>query len=382
MILERMRKTSNEKAIKDVEKQLAKGKVSDKARSEISEFYRTNRQKVVAIEDSISRLEALKKKEGVIACMRKSFPEKSKTIPVRMLTFTDTILNTSWRPAIFLKSSEVASDFSDASKGWEWLKQESSQYKDESYPVDVSYYYYPSHPEFKVKEEHSWRDPEYVVYDAKGSLVAIPMFRRGVLRMAVEPLKLKIQAYAYNNNDLNIQSDDAHAKHYVKVQTGLEKLTAKEKQASERAQTQLANAILGSMRADMKYGSNSRKAKAIGRKNAGKAVAALGSSDFYDDKGYRWLDEIEKIYDAKLASPYSFERVDDTTFRSIYVDRNGNGLFEVIVKYVTDGEPFTYKEQFTVNSLAGQHFFTSEEVGQYNDLISRCGSAKNASEIN
>lgn len=370
MILEKVRSNSNtEKDAKDIEKQLAKGKLSAKAKPYINEFYRNVEKDKVDIQKTISGLENLRERKGVVVCMRSSFPNRE--IERRMISITDTLINLSWRPALYLNSSayEIASyDKNEVAKGWEWAMSKDNREEYEKFPVPVSYYFSDSHPQYRIINKENEDNENWIIFDNNGGLVAVTNFIPDYELTRDEGLEKLILAHAYKNNELDIQSYSDHTKHYVKVQSGLEKLTAKEKAAQERASSALANAFLNSMKANMAYGKNSKKAKAVGRKSASQAARSLiSNSNFYDELGYRWVDEVKGKYKSRIRNPYKTSRVDNTTFRSIYVDKEGNGIFELITTYQS-GSPYKCKKTFTINSLAGKSYFTPEEVKEYNDL--------------
>lgn len=376
IIVERMKKANDLKGAKDVEKKLAKKKLSSKAMPYIKEYLVESATKRQHCRDTAAKLQKLKEEKGVIECVRASFPNQE--VESRKIEVVDTILNSAWRPGLFmsrqlkLKNGEgiYSPDDEAIIAGWEWLSTESAESKSQNYPVSVEYYLYSSHPEFKVVKNTAWYKPEYVVYDSEGQLVSIPKYDETKLSMRLESLQKAMRAYAYQNNEMDIRKAGAHTQHYVKVQSGLEKLTAKEKQASERASTAIANAMLGSMNASMKYGSNSRKGKAAQRKSAAQLMGVLASgSDFYDESGAGWLEDIDTKYDEIFPLPYKLERTGDTSFRLTYVDSEGKGKFEILTEFKSGAKPFSYKTNYTVNSISGQSFFTSEELAKYQQLM-------------
>lgn len=381
MLLELLKSNNgNPKEIKDIEKKLAKGKLSDKIKPYIQSYYRESGSLKQIIKDTMSQLELLKRNKGVIETMQQAYPDNQ--IETRMMKVKDTVLNSSFRPALYVNRETVKlfpddemnpektmdKDKCDIRKNWEWVLNNEFPEKSESFPVSVIYSYSEKYPDYRFVNIASISQPEWIICDNKGNLIAIPEFTNEALSMYDNELKESLLAYAYKYNMRDIQNYDAHTQHYVKVQSGLESLTTKEKQASERASTNLANAFINSMKANMKYGQGSKKAKAVGRESAKKIVGTLLSgSDFYDDLGYRWVEEITGMYESKLTRPYRTERVNNTTFRSVYADDNGDGLFEIITEYLTDS-PYRYKLKHTVKSLSGTHIFSPEDVILYNTL--------------
>lgn len=122
------------------------------------------------------------------------------------------------------------------------------------------------------------------------------------------------------------------------------------------------------MRAESRYGKNSRQAQAAARKGAAQLFGALSGSKFYDDKGYRWLEEVKSVYDDKIQQPYQLERIDNTSFRLTYASENGEGEFEIIAKYTNGKQPYTYVVNYTVNSINGKRLFNSEDIVRYEEL--------------
>lgn len=369
IILEQMKPHRNyEKDAKDIEKKLAKGKLSKKAKPYINEVCKNIEKRKVKIQEEISALEHIKDKEGVVKCMKSIFPDKK--IKENMISIKDTIINLSWRPAIYLNSSSkhvVSHDEKEIVKGWEWAMSENNKEMSEQFPTPVSYYFSNSYPEFRILKPRFGDNENWIIYNKKGELMAVANFRLDEMPSDSKFEKIML-AHAYKNNDLNIQSYSDHTKHYVKVQSGLEALTAKEKKAQERGASALANAYLSSMKANMAYGKNSRKAKAVERKSAAQAFGAMFSnSNFYDELGSRWIDEVKGKYKSSTRHPYKTMRIDNTTFKSVYVNKEGKGLFEIITKFEPDG-PYKSKKQYTINSLADKQYFTPEEVKEHNKL--------------
>lgn len=393
MLLENIKSNNNSvKDAQDIEKKLGKGKLSDKAKPYIQEYYRESGKLKQNVKEKMARLQALNKEKGVVECMLISYPEKQ--IERRMVSFRDTVLNLSWRPWVHVNGKKAAVNSDDEfnpfktayddekkiKRNWEWALNEKNPEASEQFPVSVDYSYSDKHPDLRIVSPHGTLDRDVAIYDKKGNLVAIPLFSASFLTMGDENLAKNILAYAYRNNELDIKNCSAHAQHYVKVQSGIEQLTAKEKQASERASTALANALLNSMKADMKYGKNSRKAKAAGRKNAGKAVGALlSNSDFYDDSGYRWISQVKSNYNDLLKRPYKTERISDTAFRTVYVGKDGKGLFEIITEYKPT-KPYHHIQTYTIRSLSGTRFYSTEDLESYKGLISERNSRKNTNK--
>ena len=145
-----------------------------------------------------------------------------------------------------------------------------------------------------------------------------------------------VARFAYENNDHDIQSYDAHTLHYVRNQLELEEPTAKEKAESKAAANRIANAVGNYYSDNMKYGSRTKKGRQAQYNNAGNIVGALLSaqSSSYSSTGKNWFDQI--VLDYFEVYVFERERIDGLTFRSVYADKDANPLFEIIVRYEED----------------------------------------------
>ncbi|MDE6769812.1 MAG: hypothetical protein K2J78_08845, partial [Muribaculaceae bacterium] len=65
------------------------------------------------------------------------------------------------------------------------------------------------------------------------------------------------------------------------------------------------------------------------------------------------------------------ERIDDTTFRNVYVDKEGKGLFEIIIRYTTNEKPYYVKFTTKLNPIPEMRVFTQKDLDLYNELVSK-----------
>lgn len=105
----------------------------------------------------------------------------------------------------------------DNDDDWKWLSEEEPDYKTDTYPIFLNYYYYPSHPQYK--------EVGYHVYDNNGRLVraANPCSKdANFLREEVgEALLLFKAAIDYKNNKYNFKKENVKAQNHVKMVLGL-----------------------------------------------------------------------------------------------------------------------------------------------------------------
>lgn len=267
--------------------------------------------------------------------------------PMNYFTYTDTIENPYYDPI----DEMIYGD------GWDWYDKDNLNSQNESYPINIHYKYDPSHPEFRFKDCDT--DSYHYVFDNQGNLIRVLLPNYRIWRQYFDvhsknPVFKLLAQKAYEENEYDIKSEDTKTNHYVKNQLGLEELTAAEKKEQERRANAMANALVGAMRDGMKYGNNSKKGRAQQNKHAANFFGAMagGSNNYYSDKGARWLSQIENDYWRFFNDrpPYIFERLDDTSFKVIYADPDGNPTLEFTYKYVQD-KPYSVKEEVSLKKL-------------------------------
>ncbi|MCR4613838.1 MAG: hypothetical protein K5778_07535 [Bacteroidaceae bacterium] len=123
-------------------------------------------------------------------------------------------------------------------QGWEWIMKENDQKvkKTESYPYSISYYLFPSHPQYRLCYAKNYLAS--FIYDDNGTLLRVHMllrcsnnenFRLLDNLMVEEKTSLRqyimnqILIHDYKNNKYNIQKESANVQHDIKVELGLEK---------------------------------------------------------------------------------------------------------------------------------------------------------------
>lgn len=238
--------------------------------------------------------------------------------------------------------------FLHAGDKWRWIVDENYKSVTESYPRQLEYRKYESHPEYKVIGR--------AVYDLKGNLVSYNIFDSNTLAFDQEyvkrnkPIGKELARVAYKNNQHGIQSASASAKSYITDQLGLRKKTAAELKAQDRAAKKMANAMLGHASADIKYGKNSNAAKRAKSRAAASFMGALFSGGNYDSDGANWLNQIEKDWMERLGEyseiykcyyiikvPYVVERIDDVTYSVVYYDNQNKPAIKVVSTFKPNG---------------------------------------------
>lgn len=295
------------------------------------------------------------------------------------VTLTDTILNPLYKDFLpdFYRSKDFAKlqkvdqktiinylwkrHHQPLDKGWEWYDKIQKKKKEQSYPVSVTYYYTDSLPQYRFKSYECYHGYKrttmgMAAFNDRGELIRIidsglwhydsPSF------VYSNPRFVGFYQIAYKENEYDIHSAGKDVNHYIKVQLDLEKMTAVEEAASDRAAERMANAFVGSMTDKMKYG-NSKKGKVAQRKRAADFISGMSQGALKGvNEGLSWFEQIGKDYwDRYLQhGPYSVERLSDTSFRLIYTDLDLKPAFEVIIEYTTIA-PYKVQDKFTVKKL-------------------------------
>lgn len=387
LILDLMKYLPNEKDREKVFKDLEKGKISKKLKNILK----------TSIPNSRAYYEAAKKDaEDIRRDWKEFFISRGKDVPSMIYnTYVDTVSNPFFYDNVYkayMKGNKSYGNYSDGYisdvggllgearinvlarqyKGWEWYRaerNESDNYEQvsESYPHSITYRRFKSHPEYRIingmafdKDGNLLRVMSLDGNDDFGSW-AIPtpdynIWHQNFNQHADDRIGRQIAVSAYLANDYDIQSKGNKVNHYIKTQLGLESLTKAEQARSDRNAKTLANAIVGSVRDEMRYGRNTRKGRAAQNRHAAAAFGALvgGAGDHYSSEGAAWLkqifDDYWKYFNDRF--PYSFERIDDTTIKTVYVDENLDPAFEIIYSYVQTG-PYAVKQNIKVNRVLG-----------------------------
>lgn len=241
-------------------------------------------------------------------------------------------------PKTVLKLSNDYIDYAYMMIGWEWctLKypmltdyysrrvfKENIEIKQETFPYNIEYYQYPSHPDFRFiieREYHGEEIPNYV-FDTSGNLIRV-LYHFGENMPfsdyngnfsfhgeSLKPLHDELLMNAYNSNLFNIHSYGDEINNHIKYSLDLP----------------LDYEIYKTFSSRPKY--------------------ATGDY-FWDEVGanapvYNWFASVNKNLSA--ISRLTTERIDNLTFRNVYIDETGKVVFETIDQYSNEnpyGRPY------------------------------------------
>lgn len=365
--------SKREKDRQEIEEDLKKGIISKKLKPHLDEL-KKRAEKIVKAGPEIA--------ENKINNIKDNFPIFDYTGQMRKTDdrfyneiLTDTILNPLYKDFLpdFYRTKDFAKLQKDdqervikylwrqhhqpLDKDWEWYDKIQKKEKEQSYPVSVTYYYTDSLPQYRFKSfECDNSRSGKAAFNEKGELIRI--IDSNFLHYGSQTFKYSnpeavgFYQIAYKDNEYDIHSAGKDVNHYIKVQLDLEKMTAAEKAASDRAAEKMANAIVGAMYDNMKYG-NSKKGAAAQRQRAADFLGGMSQGALKGvNEGLSWFEQIRKDYwDRYLKhGPYSVERLSDTSFRQVYVDQNLKPVFEVIIEY-SSSAPYEVQDKFTVRKL-------------------------------
>lgn len=250
----------------------------------------------------------------------------------------------------------------DLTTGWEWLRQESSQRVDESFPVKISYQSYNSHPEFRVKDR---TEVGYCVYDKNGNLIAVETLEeRAIPHLSAYSDQDNAWAYfylkAYNENYRDIKSFPEDVNKYLRRKLGLEEISKDELAERERMTKQVVDNAAKGKAAEMRYGKKSRQAQNANARAAFGFLALLAASDEKNKTGDAWLEQVRTEYKDALANIYCVTRTSPTSFRVLYVDSDWNPSYCADIEYVTSGA-YTAQRNVAIKEFTDEIFGDDRE---------------------
>ncbi|MDE5903927.1 hypothetical protein [Duncaniella sp.] len=390
---ELLAKTSNSLSNKDLKKvkdDFSAGKANKKIKGVIKIFDAYLTGKLISVNETLNRIKL--KKNGT-EVFRSEWPDEYDKMADEMMMLYDTIPNIYGRNKFWSWVDDDESknngrnyrrlinyDLEKSYSGDEILKGHKWQLKKDLFPSAHSYLCCDDLPDVRLiftntKLYDSKRGVYFeqsnipdlnvdgrpggcygFIFDGKGALKKVAYMDPEVTRSELgrhndSGIGKQIAVIAYKENYLDVKSADKKVKDYITLQLGLRKRTAAEEREADRMTTDIANALLGHTKASMKYG-NSRKGRAQKNKSAKQLMGAiLGGSSGYSSVGATWCARAEEEYGAYFKKLYKFERIDDTRFRAVYVDKSMTPVFEIEYSFSAGSDPYTAVQKATVKKL-------------------------------
>ena len=191
----------------------------------------------------------------------------------------------------------------DSTEGWEWIDNEKAEDVFETYPLRMDYKKYSSHPQYRVVDKYyDLKEPNLinVVYNSDGKLVrVINIFdsnKRSISPRVIGELLRQTYINDYKTNKYNFKKENQNAQNYVKQELKL-----------------------------------------------------IKSSRFYWSKeGVGYLQQLEFDHADDFDILLKIERLNDTSFKLIFGDVNGNSVSTWKVAYLPNGQ---FKSKIIVTRL-------------------------------
>ena len=181
----------------------------------------------------------------------------------------------------------------DSNEGWEWIDNEEAEHVFKEYPIQISYGKYLSHPQYRIIGNE--------VFDENGKLVRVIrisdcLVRNDMASPITDELLRQTYINDYKNNKYNFKKENQNAQNYVKQELKL-----------------------------------------------------ITSSRFYWSKeGFKYLRQLELDHRDNFDFLLKFERLNDTSFKLIFGDIQGNSVSTWKIAYLSNGQ---YKSKIIATRL-------------------------------
>lgn len=207
--------------------------------------------------------------------------------------------------------------------GWEWVDSRSLEYIDEHYSHRVKYLKHKDYPGIRIKDRYD-ADDRYLAFDDNGRLIRVIRFRYEASDFMADPFDPSLDPFYHSSPFGRMLAIDAYKANEYKI-----------KEAGKEINL-LLTLWLGLRKMT--------KAEQLKRKKK-KSWEETCRDLKWSNQATNWLHQIREDYKDVFSCPFSLDRIDGTTFRAIYVDRNMNPKFEVIFQYTNVGDtPYTIEE--------------------------------------
>lgn len=215
-------------------------------------------------------------------------------------------------------------------EGWEWTEYNKLKIVEKQYPEKVKYGVSDEHPEYAVVANG--------LFDLNGKL--LKAIRTKVftdlpyISEYINPIMYAVCAIDYKNNKYNIKKEPEATQKWIRLCLELEKPKMRES-VSNNLTSSLANAAPA-------LGRTQKQQKALDKK-AGQAMAEAIFSRFedFDEKGNKYVKQLQSDHKDDFYSAYSIERIEDCSFKVIFINSKGESTYAAKITYVQT-TPFDY----------------------------------------
>ena len=294
---------------------------------------------------------------------------KDKDLPTKYIECS--IKNNSFRPDASDETLDKM-DIKQQNVGYEWLFSENHTSKRISYPIEMSYELYNSHPDLRVSGNG--------IYDSEGSLKRIILLRRnepwGVLRIenlevtdnngtfsilnGMEGISIQdkifkaLYAYDYNHNKYGIKDNlDPNTRYAIENMVGIQtkeyeiEKMALEYDAARNVKTHAAANNLLSGKALAEFNAIWNKVSKY------PPIITAHRDKMRNDKARRWYKQVVSDHQERQYVCYKISRVNDLCFNVEYTERNSTKVilratvefYQVALKNTIENISFTRNPQ-------------------------------------
>lgn len=269
---------------------------------------------------------------------------EDKDIPTKHIKYT--IRNEYYRPLATSDCRDIM-DVEQQRSGYEWIFNESNSYKNDSYPIEMEYSLFASHPELRISGN--------AIYDAQGKLKRIIQLCRAegsfdrikydnititnengpycVNAMWESIIKL-LYANDYKNNKYGIKENlDADTKYAIENLVGIQSKTEQiDKMAVEYDAANFVNAN-NSIKQRMSQSQRAEFNALWAKVSKYPPLIESHRKKMNNDKARKWYQQVVSDHEANYLTCYRISRVNDLCFAIEYADSETHS---VIIKAIVE----------------------------------------------
>ena len=241
--------------------------------------------------------------------------------------------NPYYRPSILnneRKLDEV--DRNHQMQGWEWVDTLDFETKNQHYPAEVSYRYYDSKPEYRIRREVAEED--WLAFDDNGNLIRVLFLSRNKL-FYYENLQLEllhsIFVKDFLDNKYDINNASAKTKRIVKSRLGI---------TEDKTSKKLYDKAISDG-----YKSIATKNKKLGVSSYVTLLKAMENSS--DEQADKYIEQLESDHAGDFNNIYEVKRVGDKSFTISYFNNNLKPTFLIQLDFENNG-PYEYKTKYKI----------------------------------
>lgn len=225
-------------------------------------------------------------------------------------------------------------DEAQQSKGWEWVNRDEMKSKEVFFPQKISYMVHPSHPEYRFTYYHPGFCPRLNAYNENGKLVRADNIvgeqdYRDIEKKVMEAIcKRDFLANKYDINKAEKKTLDALRIRFGIVD-GVDERFKKYKEMYIASRYAMVNAVTPE-----EYG------QALAMHDASLKVMKEYALKQFDNQADNYVKQLEADHNGELAYIYKIERVDNVTFKILYMNDNMECSCIALMKWSNSDEPY------------------------------------------